>query len=105
MDLTGGNVAAGTVAWVWNCNGLPQQKFGLSAGITLRILADYSYCLDLADGKTDNGTPIQIWKCNGQVNQKWSFENWQIRSMADNKKCIDAGQMTKGIYLQIWDCN
>lgn len=105
MDLAGGKVTYGTPVQLWNCNGLWEQQFSLSSGITLRAMADYTYCLDIAGGKPDNGTPIQLWKCNGHTNQKWSFENFQIKSMATGK-CIDSGNPVQmGKSLIIWDCN
>jgi len=65
-------------------------------------------CLDLAGADTTNGNYLQIWPCNGLQNQQWFFDDWQIKSVVNDEKCIDIPgeeELGQGTYLQIWDCN
>uniref|UniRef100_A0A7S1AY00 Ricin B lectin domain-containing protein n=1 Tax=Noctiluca scintillans TaxID=2966 RepID=A0A7S1AY00_NOCSC len=105
MDLAGGSFDLGTVVQIWSCNGLGNQQWGLSSGISMRLGVDFKKCFDLAGGNTANGATIQVWDCNGLWNQKWVFEDWQIKPAYDTSKCIDAGGLTPGNPLMIWDCN
>merc|ERR1711907_786797 len=75
----------------------------------MQVTSSNKFCLDLYGGKTDNGTPIDIWECGqGVKGQEWYFRpgSFQIQSVIDPKKCIDAGK-SRAIRnkLMLWDCD
>lgn len=61
-------------------------------------------CLDVPGDNVYNGAPLWLWECDGGEAQIWVFDNWQIRFGADETKCIDAGDMSNGLQLYLWDC-
>lgn len=105
MDLYGGGTDGGTPIVVWDCMHIWSQTWTVSSGITIRTSSNYQLCLDLAGESTDNGTPVQLWECNGLWDQKWILEDWQIKLASDTSKCVDAGGLSAGNLLMLWDCN
>jgi hypothetical protein len=75
VDLPGNNYKNGNQLELWDCNGLPQQKWGYDASmktIYLSTSSDASKCVDLFQGFNPlNGAPVQIWDCTGDVKQQW----------------------------------
>lgn len=79
----------------------------VSAAVVAPIAMNYrpDLCLDLADGNTLDGNAVQIVRCDGNESQNWEFVGSEIRYGADPTKCVDAGGMTDGENLILWDCN
>lgn len=88
------------VGFDWDAN-----KFVISIEVKLDSDAAIwlNYCVDVAGESTENGTPVQLWECVGNKGQEWIFHDGKLKS-AVSGKCLDAGDMTVGSQLMIWDC-
>jgi len=92
LDLPGNSYNDGTQIEIWDCNGLPQQKWTYDPNMKTIYLAssryagrDASKCLDLRNGnpQSPDGTVVQLWDCNGQPNQQWDvYQFGQSQSAA-----------------------
>jgi len=108
MDLAGASKELGTAVQLWDCNGLWEQNWLLSHGITIRVMSDYHFCLDVWGGEMKKGSKVQLWECNGYIQQKWVWDSgsYAIKSASNTSLCIDAGEgMVGGTELMLWDCN
>lgn len=129
MDLPGGSSGEGQQIWVWSCLGAgsnqqwqvgempphepspyptpyptPEPSPSPQVPGTIRSAAS-GQCLAL-NGPALNGQWLVQKACDGQESQQWRFqEGWQLATAEDTQKCVDAGAMQMGSYLQLWDCN
>merc|ERR1712113_568853 len=53
-----------------------------------------------------NGNIVEVGSCDGPISS-WFFDagSWQIQFRYDTNKCLDAGDMSEGSKVMIWDCN
>lgn len=72
----GKNAAAGSLPYLWDCNGEPQQQWGYDSSEGKLYLAasdaDASLCLDISGGNIVMKGKVQLWQCGGCWNQLWS---------------------------------
>lgn len=103
LDMRGREVAQGTEAIVYPCNGGRNQRFEWTRNGELRVGGK---CLDIADRSSANGARLIAWPCNGGSNQRWYPSGSQIRSHF-NGKCLDVGSPRPRPETQVvvWDCN
>merc|ERR1719330_745590 len=107
MDVPAAGV--GQQAQVWGCNGLEQQQWlvtGTSGTDVVSLLEGQKKCLSLPGGDTSNGNIVEVDNCWGPTSG-WRFDegSWQIQWERDTSKCLDAGDMSEGSQIMIWDCN
>merc|ERR1719409_1059241 len=73
--IDAGDMAQGTGLVLWECNGLPEQKWGYDSSMSTIYLAvddsDASMCMDALGGNPIAGTTLGAWGCNGQASQQW----------------------------------
>lgn len=112
LDVKDAVFKDGSAAQVWSCDGLSNQGWTISVPKPppkpFKIaLAGQNKCLDLLGTDTKNGNKIDVWTCSGGKGQQWFFEpnSFQLKSVVDPKKCIDASNMAMRSLLSIWDCN
>ncbi|WP_405011245.1 ricin-type beta-trefoil lectin domain protein [Kitasatospora sp. NBC_01539] len=107
MDVNGGATAAGTAVQVWDCAGVPAQRWTVNANGTL---SNNGMCLDATGGGTANGTVMEIWNCGS--NPVWPNQvfiplaNGSIYNPVSGR-CVDVpnADTTNGIRLALYDCN
>jgi hypothetical protein len=59
------HVPRGVTLQLWNCNGLPAQKWGMKfATQQIYLVQDNTKCLDLPGGNTKNGNNLWLWDCD-----------------------------------------
>uniref|UniRef100_A0A7S0ZLY9 Ricin B lectin domain-containing protein n=1 Tax=Noctiluca scintillans TaxID=2966 RepID=A0A7S0ZLY9_NOCSC len=76
-----GAMALGELLMIWDCNELPQQRWGYNASTHAIYLNQSSVntsggCVDVKDGKQENGNYVQVWTClegYASANQKWTI--------------------------------
>jgi hypothetical protein len=66
-------MSEGKQAYLWDCNGQPQQAWGYNSDESTAYLADTSTCLDYYADWESNGQPLHVWDCTGDSNQQWSL--------------------------------
>jgi hypothetical protein len=72
MDVTGGQVTAGTPVQLYSCNGTGAQVWVPQSDGSL-LNPQSGMCLDATNGSTANGTRLQIWTCNNTQAQKFTI--------------------------------
>jgi len=75
LDLPGGDTTNGNKLWMWDCNGLENQKwvfvtYANGAG-KIVYAQDPSKCVDVPGGDFANGNQLALWDCNGLPQQNW----------------------------------
>lgn len=81
-------------------------RLGASAKtVTIRPLADQSFCLDVAASNNKDGAIVQIYRCNGTSAQQWT-QTGNFFTIFGNK-CLNVkdGGTNDGTRLQIWTCD
>jgi len=74
----------GSVLFMWECNGFPQQQFHLDWEVDNWDSEIYEGQLVFPNGKCLDGTTVQsgdtpmVWECNGMYQQTWQIchYNW-----------------------------
>lgn len=69
LDIRGGNISAGTLVQLYDCNGSAAQQWYFD-GLYLRVPSNPNFCLD-AGGGLNSGASMLIWWCQNSVNQRW----------------------------------
>merc|ERR1712232_654266 len=87
-----------------------QQQWDLTPTGMLRPVIDADehvvggMCLKLPQGNVENGVQVEVGVCDYPTST-WRF-NWpvvQFHFAADF--CLDAGDMSEGFQLIVWECN
>jgi len=102
-------VGMGVQTQVWGCNGLGQQQWSVTgtSGTNIISLLEGQYrCLNLPGKDTSNGNIVEVGPCEVPISS-WFFDadSWQIQFQVEPTKCLDAGDMSEGSQIMIWDCN
>jgi len=86
---------------------MANQQWWLRQGTTVRLGANYKYCLDTAGGKTDSNTAVTAAACTGSMSQQWIFKKNTLRpaSVEGSSNCLDGGSLGWGNGVMLWDCN
>ncbi|MFO0646421.1 MAG: RICIN domain-containing protein [Polyangiales bacterium] len=103
LDVRGPSTSNGTPVQLWDCVGVPQQRWTLTSRGEVRGLG--GKCLDVRGPSTDNGTPVQLWDCVSVPQQRWTLTPaGELRGLGG--KCLDVrGPSTNnGTPVQLWDC-
>ncbi len=128
LDDTG-STAAGTSPWIWDCNGVANQKWHVAGGYwrpgssPLTHDSD-AYVLLAGNGATNtaidsnnvytNGTlptlsPAMDFDGNHQFHivPGTAPNTWIVKFTKGGNKCLDVpgGQTANGTGVQVWDCN
>lgn len=63
--------------------------------------------MDVPGGNYANEQPLWLWECTGTENQQFLFEDgtWHIAPTSASDFCIDAGDMSLGNPVMLWQCN
>ena len=72
-----------------------------------RSQADTNTCIDLRFSDTTNGSRIWLYPCDGGLAQQWMRDSQgRLRSALNTNKCVvgNAGSVSAGTFLMIWDC-
>jgi hypothetical protein len=101
-DVSGGNLAPGTVVFAFDCLGGPNQQFEFF-GLTVYTVGGQR-CLDVVGAGTLPGTKVQSYTCNGTVAQQWTYANGAIL-YSHAGLCLDAGNMHNATQLVVNVCN
>ncbi|WP_249714270.1 thaumatin family protein [Rhizomonospora bruguierae] len=103
IDVPGGISADGAQLQLWDCNGMPGQRFTRGPNDSLAVL---DKCMDVAWASQENGAKVQLAWCNGGPAQVWVIEGTFLRN-PHSGKCVDVRDWNaaNGAPLQIWDCN
>lgn len=75
--------------------------------LQISLIDQPNLCLDVYGGKADDGTKIDVWTCGGVKGQQFYFDagTFKIRSVLDETKCVDAGDMKQGTPLVLNTCS
>jgi len=103
LDMRGREVAQGTEAIVYACNGGRNQRFQWTGNGEMRVA---NMCMDIANNSNANGARWIAWPCNGGNSQRWYVSGSSIRS-AQNGRCLDIfqGVPRPAQAVVVWDCN
>lgn len=102
-----------TLNWRWD-TALEASIFSNCADVRIERestgfnLATYGgLCLDIPGQNYESGQPLWVWECTNTVNQDFIFAegSWQIASAANTNLCVDAGDMSVGNQVMLWECN
>jgi hypothetical protein len=100
--------ANGTIVQVWNCAGVPNQRWRFRSDGTIQNVQS-GRCLDaFAPTANTNGGKIVLWDCNGGPTQRWHQTGGQFALTSERDKCLDNTAQTarqNGSRIQVWDCN
>ncbi|MEV0127609.1 ricin-type beta-trefoil lectin domain protein [Dactylosporangium sp. NPDC050688] len=104
LDIPGSKAVDGQDVQIWECQGLPGQKWTFESDGRLRSMG---ICLDVAHNNTDNGTRIQTVWCNDSGANQFKLTASGELINPPSGKCVDVkGQGTaNGTKLVLWDCN
>jgi len=120
IDATDMNI--GTQLKIWDCNELPQQKFGwdensgaiyLGSGAKTISSKCIESAADLRNG-TSNGTAVRVAKCSNVTNQSWRVnqapgpvEPNATFFIKHGSFCMDVlgQQAVNGNPIDLWACN
>jgi hypothetical protein len=116
LDLAGSDTTNGNKIWLWDCNGLTNQKWFFNAGSwSIHSFLDTKKCIDIPGGSMNKGNFLQIWDCVENQGypidgQKFGYDPNSMTIYATNSQpvqCIDlpGGDTNNGNQLWIWDCN
>ena len=103
LDVRGPSTTNGTAVQMWDCVGVPNQKWSLTP--TGEVRGYGNKCLDIPNANTANGTAVQMWDCNGTAAQRWTYTTaGELRALG--AKCLDVAgpSAANGTIVQIWDC-
>ncbi len=64
LDIVNNGNTPGAKMQLWDCNGVPGQKWVPQSNGSL-LNPNSGLCLDDPSGNTTNGTQLQVWTCNG----------------------------------------
>jgi hypothetical protein len=106
LDVSGGNVTAGTQVILWKCHSGVNQQWEYRSDATIRPQGNPDLCLDVAGGDIHNGAGLIVWPCRpgGGYNQRWStFGRPTQIKLFDYNQCLDADTGNPQ-HVQIWAC-
>ncbi len=103
LDVTKGDIRAGTALQVYECNGTASQRFTVGRGGEIRVR---DLCVDVDRGDPRDGARVVLWSCSGSRSQSWMTRGGQIVSQLTGK-CLDVqdGRVRQGAPTMVWPCN
>ena len=129
LDDTG-STNAGTVPWIWDCNGTPNQKWHVSGGywhpgtsplthsgdayVLLAGNGAQYTAIDSENNYTNGNNPSLAPAMDFDGNHQFHMvpgtaaNTWIVKFVnGGGNKCLDvqAGQYGNGAGVQVWDCN
>lgn len=81
--IDSGAVSTGAALFLWDCNGMDQQSFGIDPGmgtIYAKMSSDASLCMDVQNDGQDNVNVAWLWDCNLLPNQHFDWLQSMVHS-------------------------
>ena len=103
LDVQGGQAAAGTPVWLWDCNGSNAQRWVYDRQSGAIRNPVYNRCLDVQEADPAPGTPVWLWDCNETEAQQWTYdpETGVLQSALGTVLHVQAGLLQRGTLVEM----
>ena len=108
LDVPNASTTPGVQLQIWDCSGLANQTWTLTAAGQLTVFSGASQlCLDAFANQTTPGTKVETWTCNGGTNQQWRVNANGTITGVQSGLCLDVvgASTVDGALIQLWTCN
>ncbi|MFI1252537.1 RICIN domain-containing protein [Streptomyces netropsis] len=104
LEVRDGNTGNGAMLDMWDCHGLPAERFSWDNG---QIRSDLTgKCLDIVVSNHENGAGVNMFDCRGWPAQQWHWDRTRlVSSMSGRCLEISGANPHPGASVQMWDCD